>query len=242
MTRKPRIIITLDAESPGGYSKMPWYALRQNYCDAVVNAGGIPILVPHNLDLLEQYVSLADGFVFTGGAFDIDPALYGIAERHETVVTKVDRTTFEWRLLQLGYETKRPILGICGGMQLINVVLGGSLIQHIPAEVQNSLEHEQPNPRNEPGHAVQVHKDTLLYQLIDGAMNHGKIDVNTAHHQAIKNLGKGVTVNALAEDGIVEGIEVSNHPFCLGVQWHPEYHVCDADKKIFEGFIRAALQ
>lgn len=240
MTQKPNIIITLDAESSGGYSKMPWYALRQNYCEAIAQAGGIPILVPHHLDLLEHYISIGDGFVFTGGAFDIDPALYGVTERHETVTTKEGRTTFEWRLLELGYNTKKPLLGICGGMQLINVVLGGTLIQHIPAEIDNCLAHEQPNPRTEPGHDIEIYENTLLYDLLKGAINQGKIAVNTAHHQAIKKLGKGIQANAIASDGIIEGIEDANHPFCLGVQWHPEYHVCEADKKVFEGFVRAA--
>lgn len=242
MNHKPLILITLDAESSGGYSKMPWYALRQNYCDAILEAGGIPFPVPHHPGLAQDYASLADGFVFTGGAFDIDPALYGVDHRHETVTTKQDRTTFEWRLLQLAYDLQKPMLGICGGMQLMNVVLGGTLIQHIPDEVENCLPHEQPNPRTEPGHDIEVYEDTLLYRLVKPVMTQGKIPVNTAHHQAIKKLGGGFCINAVAPDGVVEGIEDPTHPFCLGVQWHPEYHVSEADKKIFTGFIQAAAR
>ena len=240
MTHKPLIMITIDAEAPGGYSKMPWYALRQNYCDAVLEAGGIPLLVPHHAELAEDYVALADGFVFTGGAFDIDPTLYGIEQRHETVTTKHQRTTFEWRLLQLAHELAKPILGICGGMQLMNVVLGGALIQHIPDEVKNCLLHEQPNPRTESGHDVQIYEDTLLYHLVKTVILQGRISVNSAHHQAVKTLGTGLCINAIASDGIIEGIEDSSRPFCLGTQWHPEYHVSEADKKIFTGFIQAA--
>lgn len=240
MTNKPLILITLDVEEPGGYSKMPWFALRKNYCDAILAAGGIPLPVPHFEELDQHYASLADGFVFTGGDFDIDPALYGDAHRHETVRTKQNRTTFEWRLLELALEKKKPILGICGGMQLVNVVLGGSLIQHIPDEIDNGLPHEQPNPRTEAGHDVQIYADTLLHKLVQSTMVEGKIPVNSAHHQAIKTLGNGIVVSAMASDGIIEGIEDTQRPFCLGVQWHPEYHISPADRNIFQGLVEAA--
>lgn len=237
---KPLIAITLDAEAPGGYSKMPWYALRQNYCDAILAAGGIPFPVSHHAELVEDYVKMADGFVFTGGSFDIDPTLYGADQRHETVTTKQQRTAFEWKLLQLAYGQEKPILGICGGMQLLNVVLGGTLIQHIPDEVSNCLPHEQPNPRTEPGHEIEIYEDTLLHRLVNSVMVQGKIPVNSAHHQAIKTIAAGLRINAMAPDGVIEGIESTTHPFCLGVQWHPEYHVSEADHKIFGGFIQAA--
>ncbi|MBM3468275.1 MAG: gamma-glutamyl-gamma-aminobutyrate hydrolase family protein [Alphaproteobacteria bacterium] len=239
-TDKPLIAVTLDCEAPGGYSKMPWYALRQNYCDAILVAGGIPFPVSHHPELAEEYANIADGFVFTGGAFDIDPSLYGVNQRHDTVTTKINRTAFEWQLMQLALTKGKPILGICGGMQLLNVVLGGTLIQHIPDEVSNCLSHEQPNPRTEPGHEIEVYKDTLLYSLIKDEMVEGKISVNSAHHQAIKKIAEGLCVNSIASDGVIEGIEDPSQPFRLGVQWHPEYHVSEADKRIFMGFIQAA--
>lgn len=240
MIQKPLILITLDAESSGGYSKMPWYALRQNYCDVILEAGGIPLPVPHHLDLAEEYATLGDGFIFTGGAFDINPSLYGIDHCHETVTTKAPRTEFEWRLLQSAYEKKKPILGICGGMQLMNVVFGGTLIQHIPDEVPNCLAHEQPQPRTMAGHDIEIFDDTLLQRLVKETMVQGRIPVNSAHHQAVKNVAQGFRTNCVASDGVIEGIEDQNHPFCLGVQWHPEYHISEADKKIFKGFIEAA--
>jgi putative glutamine amidotransferase len=238
MTHKPLIIITLDAESPGGYSKMPWYALRENYCTAIEMAGGIPLPVPHHSNLAENYADLADGFVFTGGNFDIDPNLYGHEFCHNKVTLKPQRTLFEWRLLQEAYTRQKPILGICGGMQLLNVVLGGTLIQHIPDEVSNCLAHEQPNARTEPGHEIHIEENTLLYRLV--RKNH--LAVNSAHHQAVKTLAKGLSVNAVAPDGVIEGIEDLTHPFCLGLQWHPEYHVSDAVPYIFTGLIQAAAQ
>jgi len=237
---KPLIVITLDSEAPGGYSKMPWYALRQNYCEAVLAAGGVPVPVPHHVDLSENYASMADGFVFTGGAFDIDPSLYGMQERHKTVITKEQRTAFEWRLLRLAYEMQKPILGICGGMQLVNVVLGGTLIQHLPDEIPNCLPHEQAHCRTQAGHDITIYQGTILYHLVGSALKDGKVSVNSAHHQAVKNLAKGLKINAVAPDGVVEGIEDTTHPFCLGVQWHPEYHVSEVDKKIFTGLIDKA--
>lgn len=242
MAYKPLIAITLDAESLGGYSKMPWYALRQNYCDAILAAGGIPLPVPHHSLLTEDYANLVDGFIFTGGNFDIDPVLYGVSHRHERVTIKPGRTAFEWDLLELACEKEKPILGICGGMQLMNVVLGGTLVQHIPDEVENCLAHEQPTPRTEPGHEIHIYENTFLHRLLVSAGIQGKISVNTAHHQAIKSVGAGLCVNAVASDGVIEGIEDPSRPFCLGVQWHPEYHVSEADKEIFLNFVQVAAQ
>ena len=128
-----------------------------------------------------------------------------------------------------------PVLGICGGQQLLHVVLGGTLIQHIPDEVGGALAHEQPNPRTEPGHSVRVKKNTLLHRIVET----DELDVNSAHHQAAKDAPDGIIVNATAPDGVIEGIEAPGYRFCLGVQWHPEYEISSGDSKIFEAFITA---
>ena len=128
-----------------------------------------------------------------------------------------------------------PILGICGGEQLLNVALGGSLIQDIPNKISGALAHEQPNPRNEAGHSVRIMKGTILRDII-GA---DEINVNSAHHQAVAEVGQTAIVNALAPDGVVEGIEAPSKRFCIGVQWHPEFHVTARDNKIFAAFISA---
>jgi putative glutamine amidotransferase len=234
MTR-PIIGVTLDSEEPGGYSKLPWYALRQNYSEAVVRAGGLPILLPHEPEQAAAYLDRIDGLVITGGAFDVDPGLFGAATRHATVKTKDKRTAFEWAITKGALERDLPILGICGGQQLLNVVLGGTLIQHIPDEVGAALAHEQPNPRTEPGHHVTVKKGTLLHRIcgVD------ELAVNSAHHQAAKDVGPGVVVDAVAEDGVIEGIEMPGKRFCIGVQWHPEYSISSGDTKIFDAFVGA---
>jgi putative glutamine amidotransferase len=233
---RPTIGVTLDSEEPGGYSKFPWYAVRQNYADAVVRAGGLPLFLPHEPDQVEDYLGLIDGLVVTGGAFDIDPALFGAAEKHPTVKLKGRRTEFEWKITKTAVERDLPVLGICGGQQLLNVVLGGTLIQHIPDEVKGPLAHEQPNPRNEPGHSVTVEKNTLLYRICGVT----SLEVNSAHHQAAKSVGPGITINAKAEDGVIEGIEDPRHRFVLGVQWHPEFAIDPGDRKIFAALIDAA--
>ncbi len=152
--KQPLIGITADSEQPGGYSKFPWYALRQNYCSAVSAAGGVPIVLPHEPNLVDHYLDMIDGLVVSGGAFDVDPALFGATSRHATVSLKEGRTDFELRMTQGALKADMPMLGICGGQQLLAVALGGTLIQHIPDEVKNPLAHEQPNPRDQPGHGV----------------------------------------------------------------------------------------
>lgn len=234
--KTPVIGITINSEEPGTYSKYPWYALRENYAGAVSQAGGLPVVLPHEPELAGQYLGLIDGLIVTGGDFDVDPALFGATERHKTVKTKSKRTLFERAIIDGALNADKPVLGICGGQQLLHVVLGGTLIQHIPDEVDNALAHEQPNPRHETGHSVSIEKGTLLFDIVGET----EIEVNSAHHQAAKDVPAGVLVNARAPDGVIEGIETKKHKFCLGVQWHPEFSITPADERIFAAFIDAA--
>ncbi|WP_373085169.1 gamma-glutamyl-gamma-aminobutyrate hydrolase family protein [Sneathiella sp.] len=231
----PVIGITLDSEEAGGYSNMPWYALRQNYADVVTACGGLPMALPHDPDRVDAYLDKLDGLIITGGAFDVDPGMFGATTRHDTVITKDRRTAFEKNMTEAMLAADKPVLGICGGQQLLHVILGGTLYQHIPDEVKNPLAHEQPNPRTEAGHDVKVLPGTLLHRIVDTDI----LSVNSAHHQAAKDVSADITVNAIAEDGVIEGIEDNRYRFCLGVQWHPEYLISTGDRKIFEAFIAA---
>jgi len=234
---QPIIGLTLDREAPGGYSRTHgWYALRENYCDAVAEAGGLPILLPHEPDQAEDYLRLIDGLIVTGGAFDVDPALFGASTRHATVTLKERRTLFELAVTRGAVDADKPVLGICGGQQLLNVALGGSLIQHIPDEVPGALAHEQPNPRTEAGHTVRVADGTLLRRVTGMA----ELPVNSAHHQAVKDLAPGLVVDAVAPDGVIEGIEDPRRRFVIGVQWHPEYLISAGDRRLFAAFIAAS--
>ncbi|MDI9408256.1 MAG: gamma-glutamyl-gamma-aminobutyrate hydrolase family protein [Candidatus Pacebacteria bacterium] len=238
--KRPMIGVTLDAEAAGGYSKMPWYALRQNYCGAIVAAGGLPIALPHEPELVADYLDQIDGLVITGGAFDVDPKLFGAESRHVTVTTKDQRTAFELGITQGALKRGIPILGICGGEQLLAVALGGRLIQHIPDSVANCLEHEQPNPRTEAGHTVNLLADSMLAKLArQQGMGLDNVPVNSAHHQAVESLGSGMIASAKSSDGVIEAIEDPSRRFCLGVQWHPEYHISKLDKAIYQEFIQA---
>ena len=233
--KKPLIALTLDYETTKGYSKYPWYAIRENYFTSIEESGGIGVGIPHNMKDIISLLYKIDGLVITGGNFDIDPNKFGETSVHQTVKLKENRTNFELLAAEIMLKQNKPVLGICGGEQLINVLYKGSLIQHIPDEIKNPIEHEQKNPRHEPGHSVRIKDNTKLHNIIST----NDIMVNSAHHQAIKTPGNGLIVNALSADGIIEGIEDPTKNFCIGVQWHPEFFIQGADIKLLKAFINA---
>lgn len=232
----PIIGITMDYETAPTYSRYPWYALRENYASCVEVSGGVPLALPHHVECIDVYLSLIDGLVVTGGNFDVSPALYGAEISSDTVTLKDRRTQFEFAMVAGAIARNMPILGICGGQQLLNVVLGGTLIQHIPDVVVSDIAHEQPNPRHEAGHAVTFLEGTQLASIVGRC----EMMVNSAHHQAVDRVAQGVIVNAIAPDGVIEGIEYPSHSFCIGVQWHPEFFVTSGDNRLIESFIAAS--
>ena len=232
---KPIIALTLDYETSKEYSKFPWYAIRENYFTAIEECGGIAIGIPHNTNDINLLLQKVDGLLITGGNFDINPNIFGENTIHKTVKLKEQRTKFEMLASEIMLENNKPLLGICGGEQLINVLYKGTLIQHIPDEIENSLEHEQSNPRNEAGHKITIKKDSKLYSII----SQNNIMVNSAHHQAVKKPGKGLVINAFSEDGVIEGIEDPSMNFCIGVQWHPEFFIQNSDKLLLKAFINS---
>ncbi len=232
----PIIGITLDDEKSKSYSLYPWYAARKNYSDSIDLAGGTSIFLPHNKCKIPQYLNFLDGLVITGGDFDVNPKLYGEKISSEFVKVKEDRTNFEYEITKQALKINLPILGICGGQQLLNVVMGGTLIQHIPDSIDSIINHEQINPRNEGSHEIKIYKNSRLFDITKAE----RLFVNSAHHQSVDILGKGLVVNSIAEDGIIEGIENPKLNFCLGVQWHPEFLIDKKDIEIFKALVESS--
>ena len=234
--KKPLIGITLDNEEPGKYSKFPWYAIRENYLNSVYKFGGIPFPLFHDTKSVGELSKILDGLIITGGNFDINPKLYG--EKNSGIrIIKQKRTIFEISIFKKLLKLKKPILGICGGEQIINVACNGTLIQDIKKiQKKKIINHEQINPRNEVSHSININKKTKLYKII----NKFKIHVNSAHHQAVDKIGNNLLVSAIANDNIVEAIEHKNHPWCIGVQWHPEFLITQYDKILIKNFIQCA--
>jgi putative glutamine amidotransferase len=211
--RRPRIGLTLDLDE--GRRR---YELPRAYADAVLAAGGLPIPLPYAAPpIAAAYLALVDGLVVTGGAFDVPPERYGDAPRAGCGPAKPERTDFEWALCEAALAGHLPLLGVCGGMQLLNVVRGGTLWQDLGRDL-GLAGHEGPAPRDGPHHAVEVVAGSLLASLVGP----DPLAVGSTHHQAVRAPGGGVLVSARAPDGVVEAIELPDLPFALGVQWHPE--------------------
>ena len=231
--KKPIIGITLDIEEPGGYSKFHWYAIRKNYIDSVEKLGGITLPLSHNISIVENYINIIDGLIITGGNFDISPSIYGETPM-KVYNEKIERTKFEIEICKKSLEKNIPVMGICGGEQVLNVCLGGTLIEDIKSRFPNALNHEQKQPRNKTSHAVLIEASSKLYKII----NQEKIYVNSAHHQSVDKPGKNIKICGKAEDGIIEAIECEKYKWCLGLQWHPEFLITNSDRLIFENFIK----
>lgn len=232
MTRRPRIGLTLDHDDAHGR-----YELGRRYVDAVLGAGGLPILLPHDRAAAGAYLALLDGLVLTGGAFDLPPELYGEARRPECGPAKPERTAYEKDVLEAALAARMPVLGVCGGMQLLDVVRGGTLYQDLAADA-GIRGHEQPAPKDVPSHPVEVAPGSALAALVGP----GTLLVNSTHHQAVRAPGAGVLVTARAPDGVVEAIELPDLPFALGVQWHPEAALAHEPRHaaIWRGLVAAA--
>ena len=238
----PRIGITLDYCDPAHndayavYSYEGWYALRHRYVTAVEQYGGVPLPLAYTAKI-DSLVAILDGLVITGGGFDVDPLLYGETERHPTVKLKQQRTSFEEALCRAMISAKKPVLGICGGMQLINVVYGGSLHQHLPdlsVDLATATEHSPSHPAYLLAHSVAVVENTHLHAVTGST----SFKVNSVHHQGVKMLGQGLTASAHAPDGLVEAIEVvSADTYVVGVQWHPEFLLTPEDIAIWRDFL-----
>jgi putative glutamine amidotransferase len=211
-----------------------------DYVESVRRAGGEPRVLDPLKDQPDHVVREVDGVLMTGGV-DIDPARYGEAAHESVTAIEPDRDAFEFALLLTAREARLPLFGICRGLQVMNVALGGSLFQDITAQMAGILPHTVPAPPFALAHEVWVSRGSRLWTLMQEKMVDGEtISVNSRHHQAIKRLAPGFEVTATAPDGVIEAIECPNASFCLGVQWHPENFWRTGEfRPLFEGFIEA---
>lgn len=211
-----RIGLSVNQDSPQGRDGMP-----PDYVSAVLRAGALPVIFPlvpgdHSQydELIAEMVDSVDAIIFTGGP-DFDPVYYGEEVQEASVDIFPDRDKEDLELLKATIAAEKPFLGICRGIQLINVGLGGSLYQDLPSQLKPEKEHSQ---KNASAHMVRLEPDTLIRRII----GLDQIPVNSRHHQAVKRPGKGLRISSYSEDGVIEAIEFENGYPGLGVQWHPE--------------------
>ncbi|MBD0315100.1 MAG: gamma-glutamyl-gamma-aminobutyrate hydrolase family protein [Nitrospiraceae bacterium] len=229
-----------DRTDMGG--REPTYFLRARYVRAIEELGGIPLILPlvTSTAARRRLLATVDGLLLTGSGPDLPPRLYGERQRFPFPLVSERRSHFELELVHHARRHDLPLLGICGGMQTVNVACGGTLFQDIPSQVENALEHRQKTTATHVSHPVAVAPNTLLRKIVDQA----KVMVNSSHHQSVKAVAASLIPSALAPDGIVEAIESPSHRFLLAIQWHPEFlferHT--THRRLFAAFLRAAAR
>lgn len=214
---EPGIKIGITYGTSESLSYMAGYDMLKNYRNAIKDNGAIPIKLSVNYtdQDIEEILSALDGLLIPGGV-DVDPELYG-EEAHENlelIDTKLD--ALEMKALQFAEENNLPVLGICRGLQIINVFKGGTLYQDIPTQLNSDIIHR--DKENGAFHDIHIEMDTKLYEIFNVEI----LNVNSSHHQAVKEPGYGLIISAVAPDGVVEGFESNSDQFILGVQFHPE--------------------
>ncbi|MCB0250427.1 MAG: gamma-glutamyl-gamma-aminobutyrate hydrolase family protein [Anaerolineae bacterium] len=227
------------------YYGLPIFIQNTTYLNAVTNAGGVPVIIPLQLseEMLRVIYDTLDG-VFLPGGEDLDPALYG--EEHHEFLGPIDgeRDRTEMLLARWALADGKPVLAICRGMQILNVASGGSLFQDIRAQRDGSEKHDYFPPAFERvriSHDIEIQPESRLGRIFGP-----QATVNSMHHQAVKSLGQQCQPVAWAPDGVVEAVEISDHPYALGVQWHPEElatHQQDAGSQhLFADFVAQCRQ
>lgn len=219
---------------PGTISTTKAY-VGNSYIEAVTASGGIPFVIPvTETALVSSFIEKIDGLILSGGQ-DVSPLFYGQEEVKETTISLLERDKFELALVKEALKQRKAIFAICRGMQLLNVALGGTLIQHI-LEV-DTFSHVQTLPVSKTAHPVRTIAGTEVARILSEC-----VSVNSFHHQSIDQLGSGLIASAYAEDGTIEAIELANNNRVVGVQWHPEL-LQNADEKmkqLFTSFVEKA--
>ncbi|HXF63671.1 MAG TPA: gamma-glutamyl-gamma-aminobutyrate hydrolase family protein [Caldilineaceae bacterium] len=214
------------------------YTLPAEYVDAVRRAGGIPLLIPPGEPNLEPVLAVLDGLVLSGGG-DLDPSHYASAGHPAIYMVDAERDAFELALARCAAEQPLPTLCICRGLQVLNVALGGSLVEHLPDEVDGSIGHRL-EPDKPTRHPIAVLPGRRLATLLEAQ----EVEAVSWHHQAIRRLADPLAVAAQAADGVIEAVELPDHPWLIGVQWHPEMSAAHdpRQQRIFDALVAAAAE
>ena len=219
-------------------SENPQHFLNESYFHAIRHFGGIPLLIPVLAEQseLEYLANQLDGLLLTGGN-DLDPIRFGEPLLNDTVVIAAERDQGEYALLDLVMKKGIPVLGICRGIQVMNVYCGGTLYQDIPTQIPTPIHHRMEKPNHRTCHSCLIDPDTPLHTLT----GRDEIGVNSHHHQAVKDLAPNLACMGRSEDGIIEAVFDPHKPFFWGVQWHPEriWDIEEGSARIFEAFITA---
>lgn len=225
--RTPRIGITMYGQEEGRYS------LPVEYVEAVRRAGGVPLLMAPGETRTGPWIDSIDGVIFAGGG-DLAPESYGGAPHDTAYNVDAERDATELELAREILSSDVPAFFICRGLQILNVSLGGTLIEHIPDEVGESVLHRAP-PREPITHALTIEAGTRLGALC-GAL---EVDTYSWHHQAIRALGTDLEAIAHAPDGVIEAVHYPNHPWLLAVQWHPELSAASdpTQQRLFDALV-----
>lgn len=210
---------------------------------AIARAGGLPVFIPTGLDevTLRALYERLDALLLPGGP-DVDPSYYGAARHPMTLEIDDRRDQLELTVTRWAVQDDLPVFGICRGIQVLNVALGGTLVQDIPSEVASPAPHDIPEglPRSTRIHEVTIDERSRLARILGTT----RVEVNSLHHQSVEQPAPGVVITAHAPDGVVEALEAPDHHFVLSVQWHPEdlYEGDEAMMRLFTAFVQAARE
>jgi putative glutamine amidotransferase len=233
MNSYPLIGITTSARDERGR-----FYLAAAYVEAVRRAGGLPVLLPHGEPHLAELAAKLDGVILSGGG-DVEPSLYG-GQPHETIyMVDLERDRTEIELAQRLVKWETPILSICRGIQVLNVALGGTLVEHLPDEVGEEISHRGQPPRAVQ-HEVIIDPEAHLARVV----GQDRVTVASWHHQSVRQAAPGLRVVAKAPDGTIEAVEAPDHPWLIGVQWHPELTAIEdpSQQRLFDGLVEAAAR
>ena len=240
-SKKPVIGILLDWQESGSFSKRPHYAVRQDYFDAISAVGGLPMGLPYDENQMNDHIAEIDGLLCPGGNYASPPEWY--IDGKVTTYDASPRAEYEVKLIRAVLDAGKPVLGICGGMQVMAAAFGCKMVPDLHEYFDTDIDHKNGTSADGFAYSVDITPETKL-AAITGETT---MRVNTAHKEAVVECPDHVKVTAVAEDGVIQGIEIPSCYFAVGVQWHPEFFIDDdkgepGHRKLFEALIEKACK